>query len=64
VKKTRNDALFVEPGARRKIQHVDAVELVVLALFDQARDCIGHRGIRGLLQRRELRLRVGHASTL
>ena len=39
-----NHPLFVEPGALGKIQHVDAVELVILAPVDQPRDGIGNRG--------------------
>ena len=48
-----NDLLLVEPGARREIQHVDAVELVVLALVDQRAIASATAGIGGLSQRRE-----------
>ena len=37
VQKARDHPLFVEPGPLRKIQHVDAVELMVLARFRSAR---------------------------
>ena len=33
-----------------KIQRIDAVELVILAVLDQSYDGIGHRRIGGLLQ--------------
>ena len=55
-----NHPLFVEPGALRKIQHVDAVELVILAVVDQPRDGIGNRGIGGLFQQRNLGLDLAH----
>ena len=56
--------LFVEPGTLREIQHVDAVELVVLALLDQLQDRVGNRRIGGLPQHRKLGLDVAHAGTL
>ena len=56
-----NHPLFVEPGPRREIQHIDAVELVVLAFFDQLLDSIGHRRIGGLFQHGKLGLGVAHA---
>jgi len=59
-----NHPLFVEPGPRRKVQHVDAVELVVLALLDQYPDRIGHRWVGGLLQHGELGLDVAHDGIL
>src|SRR3981081_699523 len=49
-----NRPLLVEPGPRRKIEHVDPVELVVLAIFDQPPDSIDDRWIGGLLQHRNL----------
>src|ERR1700730_3639485 len=55
---------FVEPGPLGKIQHIDSVELVILALVDQPRDSIGHRRIGGLLQHGNLGLDVAHAETL
>ena len=59
-----NHLLLVEPGPLGKIQHVDAVELVVLALLDQTRDGIGDRGIGGLLQHGKLGLDIAHAANL
>ncbi len=59
-----NHPLLVEPGPRRKIQHVDPVEFVVLAVFDQLADRIGHRWIGGLLQHRKLGLAIAHAASL
>ena len=56
--------LFVEPGTPREIQHVDAVELVILALLDQLQNSVRNRRIGGLPQYRELRLDVAHAGTL
>ena len=55
-----NHPLFVEPGPRGKIQHIDPVELVVLAVLDQPRDGVGDRRIGGLLQHRKLGLGVAH----
>ncbi len=45
-----NHPLLVEPGPRRKVQRVDTVEFVVLALVDQPHDGVGNRRIGGLLQ--------------
>ena len=59
-----NHPLFVEPGSRRKIQHIDAVEFVVLAVFDQPPNRIGHRRVGGLLQQRKLGLGVAHLASL
>ncbi len=59
-----NHPLFVEPGALRKIQHVDTVKLVVFALIDQPSDGIGDRGVGGLLQYRNLGLDLAHTERL
>jgi len=56
--------LFIESGPRRKIQQIDPVEFVVLTLFDQPLDCIGHRGIGGLFQHRKLGLGIAHGASL
>ena len=50
MQETRDHLFFVEPGPLRKIQQVDAVEFVVLALVDQAAEWLGHRRIGSLLQ--------------
>src|SRR3979411_1101730 len=59
-----NRPLLVEPGPRRKIQHVDPVELVVLAIFDQPPDSIDDRWIGGLLPHPQLSLAIAHAASL
>src|SRR6266446_4181034 len=59
-----NHPLFIEPRALRKIQHVDAVKLVVLAVRDQVSERIGHRRIGGLFQQRKLGLGVAHTRSL
>ena|SRR5436305_2182636 len=64
VQETGNHPLFVKTGALRKLQQIDAVELVVLALIDQPHDGIGHHGIGGLLQYGNLGLDVAHAERL
>ncbi len=51
-----NHPLFVEPATSGKIQHVDSVELVVLALVDELGDSVGDRRIGGLFQNRKLGL--------
>src|SRR3979409_765574 len=63
MEKTGNHPLFVEPATHREIQHVDAIEFVVLACFDQLLDRIGHLGVGGLLQYCELGLGVAHAES-
>ena len=45
-----NHPLLVESGTRREIQHVDPVEVAILALLDQLLDGIGHLRIGGLPQ--------------
>jgi len=45
-----NHPLFVQPGSPRKIQQVDPVEFVVLALINKPRNGIGDRRIGSLLQ--------------
>ena len=47
---SRKYPFLVEPGALGKIQHVDPVELVVMAFVDQPRDGVGNRRIRRLFQ--------------
>ncbi len=59
-----NHPLFVEPGAFRKIQHIDTVKFVVLAFIDQPRNGVGDRGIGGLLQYRNLGLDFAHTRRL
>jgi len=63
-RKAGNHPLFVEPGALRKIQHVDTVKLVVFALIDQPSDGISDRGVGGLLQYRNLGLDLAHTERL
>ncbi len=60
MQKSGNHPLFVEPGPLRKIQHIDAVELVVLAVLDQFADGVRYRRIGGLLQYGKLRLGFTH----
>ena len=63
MQKAGNHPLLVEPGTPGEIQHVDPVELVILALLDQKPDRIRHRRIGGLLQHRKLGLGVTHSAT-
>src|SRR5947199_9132282 len=64
VQEDGNHPLFVETGALRKIQQVDAVEFVVLALTDQPRNGVRDGRIGGLLQNGMLGLDVAHDFTL
>ncbi len=50
MEKAGDHALFIEAGALREIQHVDPVELMVLAILDQPQNRIGDRRVGGLLQ--------------
>ena len=50
MQEARDRLLLVEAGALGKIQRVDAVEFMILAVLDQPRDRIGDRRIGGLLQ--------------
>ncbi len=50
--------------SRRKIQEIDPVELVILALFYQKLDRIGDRGIGRLFQHRKLGLGIAHNASL
>jgi hypothetical protein len=63
VEKARNHLFFVEPGPLRKIQRVDAVELMVFASLNQVQDGIRHHGICGLLQQGEFGLDVAHVKS-
>ncbi len=63
MEKAGDHPLFVEPGPLGKIQHIDAVEFVVRAAFDQLPDSIGHRRIGGLFQDSKLGLGVAHTET-
>ena len=64
MEETGNHLLLVESRPPREIQHIDAVELVVFAVFDQARDRIGHRRVGGLFQYGKLGLDVAHVGNL
>ena len=64
MQKAGNHPLFVEPGLLRKIQQIDAVELVVLAVLDQLANSVGHRRVGGLFQHGKLRLGFTHGSSL
>jgi hypothetical protein len=64
MEEARNHFLFVEPAPLRKVQHVDAVEFVVLAPLDHTQDRIGHHGIGGLSQQGKLGLDVAHNPSL
>ena len=60
MEETGNQPLFVEPGLFGEIQHVDPIELVILALLDQMRDRIRHCRVGGLPQYRKLCLDLAH----
>jgi hypothetical protein len=64
MQESGNNPLFVEAGSRRKIQEIDAVELMILAILDQVSNGIGYRRVGGLFQQRNLRLDIAHAATL
>jgi hypothetical protein len=63
MEKAGNYPLFVEPGALGKVQQIDAVKLVIRAVFDQPLNRIGHHWIGGLFQHGELGLAVVHAGS-
>src|ERR1700722_5615494 len=64
MQKARDHALFVEAGALGEIQHVDPVELMVLAGVDQPQNRVGDRRVGGLLEHGKLGLDVAHAGSL
>ncbi len=53
MKKAGNQPLFVESGLKPgQVEDVDPVKLVILpALLDKPRNCVGDRGIGGLPSR-------------
>ena len=53
-------ALLIEAVLRGEIEDVDAVELVILTILDEAHDRIDHLRIGGLLQNGKLGLEVAH----
>ncbi len=59
-----DNPLLVETCSPRKIQEIDPVELVILALFDQKLDRIGDRRVGSLLQHRKLGLGITHDASL
>src|SRR3954469_1494203 len=61
MQETGDRLLLVQSGARGEIERIDAVELVVGAFRNKARNGLRDRGIGGGLERREPGEDVGHA---
>ncbi|MGY3454587.1 hypothetical protein ACVWW5_000037 [Bradyrhizobium sp. LM3.4] len=64
MQERRDHALFVEAVLPGEVEDIDAVELVILAVLDEARNRVDHLRIGGLLQNGKLGLDIAHGATL
>ncbi|MGY4432059.1 hypothetical protein ACVWWO_004536 [Bradyrhizobium sp. F1.13.1] len=64
MQECRDRVLFIETVLLRETEDIDAVELVIFAVLDEARDRVDHFRIGGLLQNGKLGLDIAHGATL